>query len=375
LNSRERILAAINLMPPDRVPLYFGGTSSFLTDEAYFILKEYLGIQGDVEPYREGHTGNIFDQRILEALDVDVRFVYMKKPDFFKYTRLDRDTILSDWGIPIRNIDGYGVRVNPPLANATIEDIALHAWPDAYDPGRTEGLEQYAKYLREHTDKAVVARAPQSASFLEYGCWLRGTEQFFMDMVLDQEFVTGLLDKILDIQIKFYDAFLQSVGKYVDIVETSEDYGTQTGLLISPELFRSMIKPRRKAINDFIKSKCPHVKILHHSCGAIEGIIDDLIECGVDILNPIQPLGAKMDPADIKMKYGKKICLCGGIDMQKAMLGDISSIENEVKLRIQQMAEGGGYLLCTSNHVQRDTPPSSVIELYRMAKKYGLFQK
>ena len=119
MNSRERVLTALNHQEPDRVPLYFGGTSSFLTDTAYYKLKEYLGIHGDVEPYRTGHTGNIFDQRILEALDVDVRFVVMKIG--IDVRRVDEHTILSDWGIPLRKVDGYGVRTGPPFSDIDVE--------------------------------------------------------------------------------------------------------------------------------------------------------------------------------------------------------------------------------------------------------------
>ncbi|CAA7600914.1 Uroporphyrinogen decarboxylase [Acididesulfobacillus acetoxydans] len=372
MNSRERVLAAINHKEPDRVPLYFGGTSSFMTDEAYFQLKDYLGITGDVEAYREGHTGNYFDQRILEALDADVRFVHMKKAAATPVRRIDENTVLCDWGVPIRKIDGYGVRVDPPLAHATKSDIACHPWPDPYDPGRTAGLALAARTLREQTDKAVVARSPQSASFLEYGAWLRGMEQFLMDLLLDRGFAEALLDKILDLQIGFYDALLTEVGRYVDIVETAEDYGTQNGLLISPQLFRDIIKPRRKAINDFIRKKAPGAKILHHSCGAIEPIITDLVEVGVDILNPVQPL-PNMNPSEIKKKYGDKVVLCGGVDMQNTGLQDPYLLEQEVVLRIEQLASGGGYLFAPSNHIQPDLPTRSVVALFALAKKHGVY--
>lgn len=370
MTSRERVLKAINHEEPDRVPLYFGGTSSFLTDEAYFILKDYLGIKGDIQPYRVGHTGNYCDQRILEALDVDVRMVYMREP--LDVPRLDADTVLDDWGVPLKRVGGYGVRINPPLANASKEEIDAHPWPDPYDPRRVEGLAEYAASLRKNTDKAIVARSPQAASFLEYGAWLRGMEQFMIDMLTNKEFTEKLLDKILELQIQFYDAFLTAVGQYVDIVETAEDYGTQNSLLISPKLFREVIKPRRKAINDFIKKKCPGVKILHHSCGAIEPIIEDLIETGVDILNPVQPL-PNMNPEEIKEKYGNRICLCGGINMQTLGVLDIKEVEQEVVLRINQMAKGGGYLFCTSNHVQVDTRPENVVALFDFARKHGWY--
>jgi len=377
MNSRERVLTALNHQEPDRVPLYFGGTSSFLTDTAYYKLKEYLGIHGDVEPYRTGHTGNIFDQRILEALDVDVRFVVMKIG--IDVRRVDEHTILSDWGIPLRKVDGYGVRTGPPFSDIDVEKegevnraIEAHPWPNPYDPRRIEGLEEYARELQK-SEKAIVARSPQSASVLEYGCWLRGDTNFYIDLILHKPFVEKLLDKILDVQIQFYDALLNITGKYLDIVETAEDYGTQSSLLVSPETFREFIKPRRKKINDFIKGKCPQVKVLHHSCGAIAGIIDDLIETGVDVINPLQPKAERMDPVRIKTQFGARTCFCGGIDMQEAMVGDLRQVEDEVRLRIAQLAPGGGYLLCTSNHVQRDIPPENVVALFQRAGEYGVY--
>ena len=110
MNSRERVLTSLNHKEPDRVPLYFGGTFSFLTDEAYFELKKYLNIQEEIEPYREGHTGNYFDQRILEKLDVDVRLVHLREPKVSTDKNINNGIILDDWGIPIKKIHGYGVR-------------------------------------------------------------------------------------------------------------------------------------------------------------------------------------------------------------------------------------------------------------------------
>ena len=274
MNSRERVLAALNHPEPNRVPLYFGATSSFLTDTAYYKLKEYLGIHGDVEPYRTGHTGNIFDQRILEALDVNVRLMVMKIG--IDVRRADEHTTLSDWGIPLRIVDGYGVRTDPPFSDIDVEKegevnraIEAHPWPNPYDPRRIEGLEEYARELQK-SEKVIVARSPQSASFLEYGCWLRGDTNFY------------------------------------------------------------------------IKGKCPQVKVLHHSCGAIAGINDDLIETGVDVINPLQPKAERMDPVRIKTQFGARTCFCGGIDMQEAMVGDLRQVEDEVRLKIVQLAPGGG---------------------------------
>jgi len=371
MTSRERVMKALSHKEPDRVPLNFGGTASNLTDIAYFKLKRYLNIEGEIRPYRRGHTGNYFDQRILEKLDTDFRYVVMKEPQpIIK----DKDTIVDEWGITIKKINNYGVRIGPPpLEKASEKDLQVYNWPNPYDPLRTEGLEEEAKKLYETTDKVIVARAPLSASFIEYGIWLRGAENFFVDLIANKKFANRLLDKLLEIQIGFYDAFLKKVGKYVQIVETAEDYGTQQGCLISPRLFREMIKPRRKELNLFIKSRWPHLKILHHSCGSIWELVEDLIDTQIDILNPVQPLAKNMDSEVLKKKFGSKICFDGAIDTQKALPGSIDEVREEVIRRIKALAPGGGYILAPANHIQPDVPPENVVALFNFARKYGKY--
>jgi uroporphyrinogen decarboxylase len=220
--------------------------------------------------------------------------------------------------------------------------LSRHSWPDPYDPRRAEGLEEEARRLSSETDACLVARSPQSAGFLEYGAWLRGDENFLADLFLAEEFSSALFDKICELQLGYYNVLLGTVGSYVDIVETSEDYGSASGLLISPETFRKYIKPRRTAINAFIKSKCPHVKILHHSCGAIRPIISDLIETGIDILNPVQPNLPGMTGGELKAEFGDILCFCGGADMITLATGSDEDIENDVRARMSEYASSGG---------------------------------
>lgn len=370
MSPRERVLAALNHKKPDRVPFYFGGTSTNMTDQAYFKALKEWDLGDPVEPYRFGHTGCYVDNRLLAFLGVDVRMIQMKIG--LEKVFVAEDTVLSDWGIPLKMIDGYGSRVDPPFASLDPEScpdeaseaLMKHSWPDGGDPRRIAGLRKQAKRFRDE-GYAVVGRSPQSSSFLEYGCWLRGDVAFYMDLMLNKDFVHSMLDRILSIQKVFYDALLTETGDLLDIVETSEDYGTQSSLLISPDLFREFIKPRRADLNRFIKSKSPHVKILHHSCGAIEPIIPDLIETGIDILNPIQPGAGGMDPENIALHYGSQCIFCGGIDMLQSISGSVEDLRSEVALRIRQFrGEQGGYLLSTSNHIQEDTPLDNLKELF-----------
>ncbi len=371
---RERVLAALDHRQPDRVPLYFGGTSTFMTDTAYFRALKEWDLGEPVEPYRCGHTGNYVDNRILEFLGVDVRVLQMKIG--LEVRRLSDRTVRSDWGIPLKMVDGYGSRINPPFESLNpecrpdeaLEALCRHPWPDGGDPRRVRGLRTAALQFLDQ-GYALVGRSPQSASFLEYGCWLRGDANFYMDLMLNREFVHALFDRIYDVQKKFYESLLSECGDLLDIVETSEDYGTQSSLLISPDTFREFIKPRRERLNSFIRSKSPEIKILHHSCGAIETIIPDLLDTGIDILNPVQPGAGGMDPSAITEKYGKRCCFCGGIDMLQAVSGTRQEVEAEAALRIDQFrGRDGGYLLGTSNHIQSDTPLENLICLYKAGR-------
>lgn len=362
MSPRERVLSASNHISPDRIPRYFGGTSSFMTDEVYLKALDYFDLGEPLKPYRFGHSGCYVDNRILEKLNVDVRMIQMQIS--LEYKSIGEGLILSDWGIPLKMIDGYGTRINPPFGHLdpeidyeqAMDAIDNHPWPDGSDPRRIIGLRKNASdYL--DAGFAVVGRSPQSASFLEYGCWLRGDALFYMDLMLNKEFAAALMDKILEVQMVFYSALLSEVGDLLDIIETAEDYGTQDSLLISPDLFREFIKPRRSKLNKMIKDCCPGIKILHHSCGAIEPIIGDLIETGIDILNPVQPGAGGLNPEKVVKKYGDKLAFCGGIDMMQAMNGSIQDVKDELLLRSEQFNfSKGGYLLCTSNHIQRDTP-------------------
>ncbi len=376
MDSRERVLTALDHKEPDRVPLTLGGTSSNITDNAYFKLKDYLGIKGDVKPYRYGHTGNIYDDRILAALGTDYRYLLLHHPDDSHLTYLPDGGFIDEWGVRNEVVGGYASRVGHPLAEATIADLDDYPWPDPRKPGAqklNQGLKERAKYLYNETGSAIVARAAMSTAFLENGSWLCGYENFLMKLMLDKPFAHKLIGKILEVQLGMYETLLEGVGDYVHIVETAEDYGAQSSLLISPETYREMIMPARQKVNAFIKSVAPQAKIFHHTCGAVSKLIPDLIDSGIDILNPVQPLAAGMESAELKAKWGQILCFDGGIDTQYALPGTIKDVEVEVARRILAFAPGGGYSLGCSNHIQEDVPPENVVALFEIARDLGSY--
>jgi uroporphyrinogen decarboxylase len=194
-------------------------------------------------------------------------------------------------------------------------------------------------------------------------------EQFMVDLAADREFAEALLDRVAAIHIAMWDNFLGAVGEYVDIVGTADDLGGQSGLLISPEMYRQIIKPRHAALNAAIRART-RARILYHSCGAIMPLIEDLIEIGVDILNPIQPLPGLMDPEELSTRYGDRLIFHGGLDVQRLLLEETP---DQVRQHVKRYLETLGlerYIMAPANSVQPGTPPENLAAAYETARSY-----
>jgi len=372
LTPRERVSLTLSLKEPDRVPIDIGSTAANFTNPVYFKLKKYFRITGNIQPFRPTETAGFYDDRILKCLGTDFRHLFLLPPSNFKIKYDAEGCFYDEWGIKKKKVGDRIEIIDSPLARASVSDLDNYPWPNPYDPARVKNLEERAQFLWEKTNYAIAARAV-SHGFFELAWELRGMENFLIDMILNKRFANALLDKTLQIQIGLYDVLLTKVGKYIQIVETADDYGSQNGPLISPELFREMIKPRRKKLNDFIRSRAPQVKILHHTCGSVYELIEDLIETGIDILNPVQPLAKNMDSFKLKHEFGNRLCFHGGIDEQQAIPGPLDKLEEEIIKRINSFAPGGGYILAPTSNFQVDTPIENILFLVEKAKKYGRY--
>jgi uroporphyrinogen decarboxylase len=257
---------------PDRLPVDFMGTASCMVDAAYYALRDRMGLRGDARMFRRGENTRFYDDRILEALGVDFRRVWLREPPGWGPRVAEDGTIEDGCGLRRRRIGDLLSYVNAPLEKATVDDLARYPWPDPNDPGRVEGLAEKARQLHEDGRYAIVARAPTLGMF-DLAQRLRGMQQFLMDLLTDKPFALALIHKPKEMQMGFYEVLLNAVGPYVDIVETGDDYGAQNGPLISPSAFREMISPARRELNEWIKSKAPGVKIFLHSDGAIFKLI------------------------------------------------------------------------------------------------------
>ena len=368
MTKRQRVITALNHKEPDRVPKDCSWAAG-MTDDAYKRFVDYLGIKDDRGEFNEWRIVARFDERVLEALNIDIVSVFLRAPRGYK-PRVNPDgTIVNEWGMARRNVDLYTEIVGHPFANAKAEDIERFPWPDPYAPGRTDGLKEEVKRLYNETDYAIKAAVPMN-SFLEFSLWMRGFEQFFVDLALNEDFVNTLLDKELELQKGFYEVLLDAVGDYIQVIETSDDLGTQRGPQISLEMYRRFIKSRQKEINDFIHSRTD-AKVFQHSCGSVHLFIPDLIEIGLDILEPIQPLAKDMEPEKLK-EFGDKLCFWGGIDIQRVLpYGTPEEVEEHVGSKIKMLAPGGGYIVSPAHCIQKDTPPENILALYRTVDKFG----
>jgi uroporphyrinogen decarboxylase len=370
MTARQRVLAALAHREPDRVPLDFMGTASGMTEGAYFGLLRHLGLEGEGREFRRGESVRYYDVRVLEVLGVDFRRVWLRPPENWAPPPTPTGISIDEWGMKRSRMGDISPFINAPLEDASVHDLAAYPWPRPEDPGRVRGLQQEARHLRRSGDWAISARAPLHGMF-DLAGRLRGVERFMIDLLLDKRFAEALIGRIKDLQLGFYSQLLDAVGPVVDMVETSDDFGTQTGLLISPELFREMFAPARRELNDLIQSKAPQARIFFHSDGAISKIIPDLIDMGVEVLNPVEPDVPGNQPGVLKERFGQQLTFHGHLDMKGAMRRSLADVRAEVRRAINGMAQGGGYILAPTNHLQPDVPPGNLIEAYRCARDYG----
>ncbi len=378
MTSRERVARALAHLEPDQVPIDIGSTACWFTDNAYEQFKKFIGLNSEGDLFRLGENAAHYDEELLDRLDTDFRHVYLKpsRVEWDAWNASDKTSFIDEWGIQRRRVESsFGSnweKVGKPLADATEADLDDYPWPDPTDPLRVEGLAESARHLWEKTDYAIAARAVSHGLF-ELAWELRGMEQFMVDMLQNEPFARKLIRKILDVQLGLYRAFLDAVGPYVQIVQTADDYGSQNGPLFSPLLFRKYIQPYRQELNRLIHAKAPHARIQHHTCGSVYRLLPDLIATGVEVLNPVQPLAAQMDPARLKEEYGTQLTFHGAIDEQHALNGSLEDVRAEVTARIRALAPGGGYILAPCSNVQADTPPENVLTMIETARTVGSY--
>ncbi len=378
MNSEERVLAALNHKSPDRTPLDLGGWVTSMHKIAYENLLDYLEIEDTVDLWDWIQRLPQIKGEVLDRLSIDTRYVKPGQPkgESWQLEKWEDDEhyfVTDGWGVTRKKPKDGGLYFDIdfekcPLKDASVKDLHDYPWPDPTDPGFTEGLEKRAKNLSE-SDYAVIGHF-NLESWYE-NCWyMRGYEQWYKDFYKNPDFVDTLLSKTKEIHMRFLKKVLDITGPYLDVVMQGDDLATQDGPAIKPELYRRFIKPHQKDIFDLIKQKTD-AQLFYHCCGAVKELLPDLIDMGVDIINPVQVSAKGMDTQVLNERFGDKISFWGAIDTQHVLpRGGKSEVKKEVKKRIDDLGQNGGYILSSVHNIQADVPPENIVTMFDTARNY-----
>ncbi len=356
MNSRERFLKTINRKVPDRPPLYVSLTPQVakrLSDHYQFPYEEPLD---SMLSTRASHMD------LLVAMGVDAVGIAACAPKGCPTITLENGLIKNEWGMVFIDTGLYNEFHEFPLAHAqTAKDIEAFEFPDPFASGRWEAAEHtIEKYGQSH---GIIADL--ETTLLETAWYLTGLEKFLMDMLLEAEYIAPLLDKIQYIHTNYGKRMIEMGA---DVLWCGDDFGSQHSLMMDKATFRKIFKSRIHEMFKEFKKVNPDIKFAWHSCGAIKPLIPDFIELGLDILNPIQPLAADMEPQQLKDEFGEDIIFFGGICVQDLLpSGTPDSIKKEVRRRSRILGENGGYIMAPAHNIQDDTPTENVLAFFNAA--------
>ena len=372
MKHRERVLAALSHEQPDVVPIDLGGTvNSSIVVEGYERLKEHFGVEDDNRLCNRMMRSVVVDEEILRSLDIDTRGVFPGAPVSGADQELGPGRYKDLWGVErVKPDHSYynDQRTFPLGGDITVADIAKYPWPDPDDPGFTNGLKERIQWIRENTDCAAAMWIP--TAFVHVSQYVRGFEDWYCDFVLNTKTLEALFDAILEINLQTAKNMLEEAGKDVDVIVTADDLGAQNGLQVSYEQYRKFIHPRLEKHFRQIHDLSP-AKVLFHSCGSVASIIEDLISIGVDALNPVQVTTAGMEPAGLKEKYKGRMAFWGAMDTQNVLpKGSVADVKRMVEERVEQMGEGGGYVLAAVHNIQPDVPTENILAMFEHAREY-----
>jgi uroporphyrinogen decarboxylase len=372
--SRDRVLCALNHAEPDRVPIFLGtsGVTTMLA-AAYDRLKAHLGLQTETRVFWRALQYAFIDEEVLQRFGSDGRPILAGPPPSSLERELADGQFVDAWGITWRRSPTslYYEIAHPPLAGATLDDIERYPWPDLAHPSRFTGLREKARAIQA-AGYAVVAMS--GISPFEFSYMLRGMQNWMIDLAAHPEFAQALLRKLTDLMKAGAEQLLAEAGETIDVIITGDDLGGQTGPLISPKMYRRMLKPLQAELFEMIKRRS-QAKIFYHSDGNIYPLLNDLIEVGVDLLNPVQVSATDMgDTARLKREFGARLAFCGAVDTQRVLPhGTPDAVRAEVRRRIQDLAPGGGYILSSVHCIQPDVPPENVCAMFEEALQAGRY--
>ena len=406
LSSRQRVQMALNHQETDRVPIDFGASRiTGISAIAYKKLCQQLGVQETIKLYDIKQQLADPSLAMIDAMGSDVVQLHRLGPttgmpflrmDAWKQGQLTDGTacLVPDAYEPVFRDDGtidvlydgevfaqrtpaslYFDICSAPLKNARSKaDIDRYEFPDPWTQREEDFLKAEIQRLYYGTDKALFAGLPTlNGSFLEISAVLFGYEQFMMNMVTCRDMMEHWLDRLLKHDLEILERFLAVTGDYIAAIQMNDDFGAQEALQVSPQMYREIFKPRQQQWIEFVKART-EAKIFIHCDGAVEEILPDFIDIGIDILNPLQTNAKGMNPETIKNKYGRHLTFWGGgVETQTTLpFGSVEAIRDEVRQRIQLLGKGGGYVFGTIHNIQADIAPEKILAVFNTANEYQI---
>jgi uroporphyrinogen decarboxylase len=386
MTGYERLTCALKHREPDRVPFDLGGTMvSGININALRVLREHLGLEAPAELADEVTQMGRTQDDLADTLKVDVRHVRpmpASQPGLSRHlgTEDGYDRLIDEfgmgWKMPVQGGHYYDLYLSPLSQARTVKEIEDYPWPDPLDDARFLRMKAHADHV-VFDEKRGYVLGRMSSGMWEHAMWMRGYEQFFMDMAMDQKMVHAMMNKILEIKMQYWGKALDTVKENVMIISCADDLGGQDGLLVSLEMYKKLIWPYHKRLFDFIKKRAQSkVYIFFHNDGAIYESLPLLIEAGVDIMNPWQVNCRDMDDtARFKREFGTDLTIWGGsCDTQKVLpFGTPQEVRDETRRRIEDLAPGGGFVFAPIHVIQGAVPPENIIAWWETLQAYGVY--
>jgi len=347
MNHRERVQAALSRKEPDRCPMQISFTPEFAARlEASLRLRG----QGLHNPHGGGNT-----YALERVLDEDMLLTSVGWVNgYYQPGYQDVDAYTDEWGVtwqvvPYDTPYGQG-KYTEPFGHPLADDRALETYRPP-DPHRPELYQEAARVISQFKDEYWIVGVTPTTIF-ETAWALRGYERLMLDLAADPR----TANRILDIPFHYHTAAAQNLVRLgVDMIWLGDDVGGQNGMLMSPRMWRRYFKPRMAELTASLRAINPRIKVAYHSDGVIYPIIPDLIEIGVDVLNPVQP--SAMDPLRLKNEYGRDLCFWGSLDIQHTLpFGTPEQVRREVLARLETIGRGGGLIIGPTHNLQLDTP-------------------
>lgn len=389
MNSKERIKKAIHHQEPDRVPYDLAGTTvTAITKNAYKSAMQFKGYSTEYQIQEIDPISQIVTpiEENLVHLKSDTRRIGAQRiPEYQQRKRLTgnietvKDFYGCDWAWN-PDKDFYFNQVAYPLEKYDTLSECVHTL-------YRSDWEDFARILHRDLENQIKTTAGYCcladrhvAGLIENSLRIRGNEKWFMDTAIDPEGVETLLDIILEDKIKYWDTVIDWTIKngqqdQIDVIAECDDLGSQNSTILDPVTLRQIVIPRFKILFSHLKKRLPNVKIFMHCCGSIRVIIPDLIEAGLDILNPVQYTASNMDLRELKKDFGKDLVFWGGgIDTQSTLNnGTPQEVRDKVKRILDIMAPGGGFVFAPVHNVQDDVSPENFWAMWETLQEYGKY--